>query len=200
MSDQSTSTSKEIPGAWFIRAAEPSEAQQIATFGAMLFRQAYEATHPEPTLSEYLADSFATPRIARTLEDSASTIFLIVSNNGSWIGYAELHEGAPTAATTVLTRALPGAAPMEIVRFYVDRAWHGRGVAQDLMNVCKERARTSGCDSLWLQAWEQATQAVRFYRKSGFDIYGTAVFIFGARADQDFVLARALAPSPLIKR
>jgi GNAT superfamily N-acetyltransferase len=177
---------------WSIRLAEPSEALQLATLGAMLFRQAYEATHPEPTLSEYLDSSFAVPHLARTLDDPASTILVINSINGSWIGYAELHQGTPTAPTTVLTRTLPGVAPMEIVRFYVDRAWHGHGVAQALMQACEERARTSACDALWLQAWQHAAQALRFYKKVGFEVYGTAVFSFGERADGDLILARGL--------
>jgi len=182
---------------WSIRAAEPGEAPQLASFAAMLFRQAYEVTHPEPTLSEYLASSFAIPSMARTLEDPESTVLLIVANGGSWIGYAELHQGAPTVPTTVLTRALPGAAPMEIVRFYVDQAWHGHGVAQALMRACEERVRMSACDALWLQAWQQAAQALRFYKKEGFDVYGTAVFTFGERADGDFILARGLTTSSI---
>jgi GNAT superfamily N-acetyltransferase len=177
---------------WTIRAAERSEAPQLAAFGATLFRQAYEVSHPEPTLSAYLASSFAIPSMARTLEDPASTVLVIVSADGSWIGYAELHRGAPTVPTTVLTRALPGAAPMEIVRFYVDQKWHGHGVAQALMRACDDRALASACDALWLQAWQQAAQALRFYRKEGFDVYGTAVFNFGERADGDFILARGL--------
>lgn len=180
---------------WTIRAAELSEAPQLATFAAMLFRQAYEVTHPEPTLSEYLASSFAIPSMTRTLEDPASTVLLIVATGGSWIGYAELHRGAPTAPTTVLTRGLPGAVPMEIVRFYVDQAWHGHGVAQGLMRACEERARMSACDALWLQAWQQAHRALGFYEKAGFEVCGTAVFTFGERADEDFILARALTTS-----
>ena len=174
---------------WSIRHAKPDEAPQVATFGAMLFRQAYEATHPEPTLSDYVAQSFAVTRVAQTLEDPASTILVVVSGHSSWIAYAELHQGAPT---TVITRPLPGAAPMEIVRFYVDQPWHGRGVAQYLMNACEEQARAQGCDALWLQAWQEADRALRFYKKVGFGVYGTAVFTFGARADGDLILSRAL--------
>jgi len=180
---------------WSIRTAESGEAPQLAAFAATLFRQAYEITHPEPTLSEYLASSFAIPSMARTLADPASTVLVIVSPEGSWIAYAELHQGAPTVPTTVLTRALPGAAPMEIVRFYVDQAWHGQGIAQALMRACEERARTSACDALWLQAWQQAHRALGFYRKAGFEVYGTAVFNFGERADGDFILARGLPTS-----
>ena len=180
---------------WSIRAAEAGEAPQLAAFAAMLFRQAYGITHPEPTLSEYLTDSFAIPRFSRTLEDPASTILLVVSTSGCWIGYAELHLGAPTATTTVLTRTLPGTAPIEIVRFYVDQEWHGQGVAQSLMGACEERARMSDGDALWLQAWQQAPRALGFYRKAGFEVYGTAVFTFGERADGDFILARGITRS-----
>ena len=177
---------------WSIRDAKPSEAPRLATFGAMLFRQAYGDTHPEPTLSDYLASSFAIPRVARTLEDPASTMIVVESSGGTWIGYAELHQGAPTARTTMITNPLPGTTPIEIVRFYVDKEWHGRGVAQALMRACEDRARISDCDVIWLQTWQTAAQAIRFYKKEGFEIYGTAIFNFGDRADADFILARKL--------
>lgn len=180
---------------WSIRAAVAGDAQRLATFAATLFRQAYEPTHPEPTLSGYLATSFAKERLSATLADPASTILIVTTHDGEWIGYAELHQGAPTAPTTVLAQSLPGVNPLEIVRFYVDREWHGRGVAQDLMRACEDLARTRGCDVIWLQAWQQATQAVRFYEKVGFEHFGTAIFNFGERADRDFILARAVAPS-----
>lgn len=180
---------------WSIRAAEPSDAEHLAAFGAMLFRQAYGITHPEPTLSEYVDSSFAIGRVMRALGDPLSTILLVVSIDGSWIGYAELHQGVPTANTTVLTRTLPGTAPIEIVRFYVDQEWHGQGVAQALMRACEEQGRVTGCDSVWLQAWQQAPRALAFYRKAGFKVYGTAVFDFGGRADGDFILARGLTNS-----
>jgi GNAT superfamily N-acetyltransferase len=113
--------------------------------------------------------------------------------DGAWMGYAELHEGGPTAPTTILDVPFTGTAPVEIVRFYVDQAWHGQGVAQALMQACDALARARGGDTLWLQAWQEAPQALRFYRKAGFAVHGTAVFAFGERQDADFVLARGTA-------
>ena len=43
---------------WRIRHALPADAARLSAVGAALFRQAYEPTHPEPTLSEYLATAF----------------------------------------------------------------------------------------------------------------------------------------------
>ena len=175
-----------------IRAVDTSEAARFAPFAANLFRQAYGVTHPEPTLSDYLAASFGTRRVRESLADPMSTTLVVEAAAGDWIGYAELRAGGPTAPTTMIEIPLPGASPLEIVRFYVDQAWHGQGIAQGLMAACDEAARARGCDVLWLQAWQQAPQALRFYQKAGFAIHGTAIFAFGERADADFILARPL--------
>jgi diamine N-acetyltransferase len=175
---------------WTIRPAALQDAPRLASFGAALFRQAYEPTHPEPTLSAYLANAFAESRVAQSVADRASMTLLVETADGSWLGYAALREGGPSAQTTTLNAPLPGESPLEIVRFYVDGAWQGRGVAQALMHACEEEARARGCDVLWLQAWQQAPQALRFYAKSGFATHGTTVFQFGERADADFILAR----------
>ena len=163
---------------------------RLAAFGAALFRQAYEPTHPEPTLSAYLGSAFAESRVAQSVADRACTTLVVESADGSWLGYTALREGGPAESTTTLDASLPGEAPLEIVRFYVDAAWQGRGVAQALMNGCDAEARARGRDVLWLQAWQQAPQALRFYAKSGFVTHGTTVFRFGERVDADFILAR----------
>lgn len=170
------------------------DVRRLAAFGAALFRQAYEPTHPEPTLSAYLANTFAESRVAQSVADRASTTLLVEAADGSWLGYAALREGGPREDAATLDVPLPGAAPLEIVRFYVDAAWQGRGVAQALMNRCDEEARARGCDVLWLQAWQQAPQALRFYAKSGFVVHGSTVFQFGERTDADFILARPVRP------
>ncbi len=175
---------------WHVRAVDRTEAARLATFAAALFRQAYGVTHPEPVLSEYLAKAFAVTRMTGALDDPHGVMLLIESADGTWAGYAELHEGAPVAPGTVVDVPLPGTSPMEIVRFYIDATWHGQGAAQALMQGCDGVARERGCDVLWLQAWQDAAQALRFYRKAGFALHGTAVFMFGERVDADFILAR----------
>jgi ribosomal protein S18 acetylase RimI-like enzyme len=60
------------------------------------------------------------------------------------------------------------------------------------MRACEEWARTNECDTLWLQAWQEAPRALGFYRKQGFEVCGTAVFAFGERADGDLIFARSL--------
>lgn len=178
---------------WSIRPADSNDARRLASFAAELFRQAYRATHPEPALTEYVATAFAELDFAQAIADPSCAALLVESTDGAWLGYAQLQGGAPTPPMRQLATALPGRRPLEIVRFYIDDAWQGRGVAQELMEACEEDARKRGCDVMWLQAWQEAHQALRFYQKVGFSVYGTAMFNFGERVDNDLVLARAVA-------
>lgn len=173
-----------------IRRAGVTEAARLGRFGAELFRDAYGPTHPEPALSRYLAESFAPDDVARRLADPARVFLVAETDEGEWCGYVELRAGSPDDARVCLARPLPGARALEIVRFYVSPSYQGRGVAQALMQASQGIGAEGGHDVLWLQAWQEAAQALRFYRKMGFEPFGTAVFPFGDREDQDVLLAR----------
>ena len=62
------------------------------------------------------------------------------------MAFAQLRRGdTPTCVT--------GPAPIELQRFYVAHAWHGRGVAQALMQDVLSAARAVGAATLWLGVW-----------------------------------------------
>jgi ribosomal protein S18 acetylase RimI-like enzyme len=92
--------------------------------------------------------------------------------------------------------AVGGPAPLELKRLYVARAWHGRGVAQALMNAALDAARARSAGTLWLGVWERNPRAVRFYEKYGFARVGEHTFVLGADAQTDWILARPLGPVP----
>jgi diamine N-acetyltransferase len=173
--------------AFTIRACGPHEATRLGTTAARLFTQAYGSTHPEPELSAYLASAFAPERLAAELAHPARYA-LVVESGGAWIGYAYLHE-----STEGWPEGVPGEHPVEIVRFYVDAGWHGRGVAPALMAACEDEARGRGADTLWLDVWQQAARPLAFYRRTGFEVVGTTTFAFGDRLDDDFVMVRRIA-------
>jgi ribosomal protein S18 acetylase RimI-like enzyme len=81
---------------------------------------------------------------------------------------------------------------VEIVRFYVDRAWRGTGLAAALMDAAAEEARGRGARSLWLGVWERNPRAIRFYEKCGFRDVGSQDFVLGSDVQRDRVMARHL--------
>jgi ribosomal protein S18 acetylase RimI-like enzyme len=170
-----------------IRACTPADAALLAALGAELFVQGYGATHPEPELSRYLARSFGAERFARELADPAVWVVVAEVAPNDPIGYAYLRETNGERPDGV-----DGARPFEVLRFYVDQAWHGRGVAQALMAACEAEARTRGGDVLWLSVWQEAARPLAFYRRYGFEVVGHTIFEFGERLDDDYVVAKRL--------
>jgi GNAT superfamily N-acetyltransferase len=85
-----------------------------------------------------------------------------------------------------------GEAPVEIGRFYVDRPWQGRGLAQRLMAAARDAARDLGGITVWLAVWEHHPRAIAFYQKQGFRDVGSQPFRLGSDLQTDRVMVAEL--------
>ena len=103
---------------------------------------------------------------------------------GALAAYVQLRPGAPPEG------AAPG--PIELWRFYVDAAHHGRGLAQRLMAAAFEAAATRGATTMWLGVWERNFRAQAFYRKFGFVEIGRHTFTLGRDRQTDLLMARPI--------
>ncbi len=70
-----------------------------------------------------------------------------------------------------------GSRPIEILRFYVDQAWHGSGLAAALMTCCEDLRRdVAEATSCGCRLGRKQGRALAFYRKAGFEVVGTTQF------------------------
>ncbi|HMG37067.1 MAG TPA: GNAT family N-acetyltransferase [Blastocatellia bacterium] len=167
-----------------IRRAEADDAELLARIGAETFTQTFAAVNTPEDMREYLASAFSTEIQAAELRNSAAT-FLIASIDGEAAGYAKLDE-------TVAPDDVAGERPVELVRFYVEARWHGRGVSHSLMKEVVSAAIRAGYDVIWLGVWEMNPRAIAFYKKWGFEVVGKKSFKLGADVQTDLVMTRAL--------
>ena len=167
-----------------IRPAGAPDAPWLAALAERMFRETYSAYNTPDDMERYVASHFG-PALQQAELRDPRMITLVAEDDGRAAGYAQLARGAAPAAVT-------GPAPLELVRFYVDRPWHGRGVAQTLMDAAIGAARAADARTLWLGVWERNERAIAFYRKSGFVDVGTQIFVLGADHQRDLVLARPL--------
>ncbi|MFL5593768.1 MAG: GNAT family N-acetyltransferase [Gemmatimonadaceae bacterium] len=158
----------------------------LAALGARLFADTYGPTHPEPELSRYLARSFSVDGVRVAIADADVTMLAAQDDEGNAIGYAYLR-ASPEPPVGV-----QGSRVFEIVRFYVDGAYQGRGVGAALMEECVKDAAMRGADTVWLQVWKEAPWAVGFYGRMGFSVVGSAAFYFGDQIGDDHVMAKSL--------
>jgi ribosomal protein S18 acetylase RimI-like enzyme len=166
------------------RFAVPADAPALADFMSRNFLAAYGHCSSPANIAATIAKHYGLAAQQRQICDPVYAN-LLMEQDGVLAGHAQLRFGseAPEAVEPV-----PGA---EIGRFYVDTAFHGRGLAQQMMARVREVARERGARSLWLSVWQQQPQAIRFYEKEGFRIAGTLVFEVGDDPKDDWLM---LAP------
>lgn len=168
-----------------IRRAALADARSISDFGRRAFHDTFAADNTPEDMDAYLSDAFTDARLAREIADAAR-VTLVGEMDGALVAYAQLASSEPPAC-------IAGPDPIELVRFYVDRAWHGRGIAHSLMRAVEETA-SARARTLWLGVWEKNPRAIAFYAKCGFADVGSHVFRLGADEQIDRIMVRALPP------
>lgn len=166
-----------------IRRARPDDASPLAALMERTFRDTYSANSNAEPLEQHVAAFFGAAQQAREIADPALDT-LLVEADGELVAFAQLRRGATTPSCVDVRR------PVEVMRFYVDHSWHGRGVAASLMDACVTAAGTA--DALWLLVYRINARAIAFYAKSGFATIGTHPFHFGDEIHDDTVMMRPL--------
>lgn len=165
-----------------IRVATPEDAPSLTGFGARVFEETFGADNRPQDVAMYLAETYGTVHQARELADP-DVSYLVAEVDGGMAGYALVRRGAAPAC-------VGSPLPLEIVRFYVDRPFHGSGVSRQLMDACIAGAARAGATALWLGVWERNARAIRFYEKCGFRGVGFTTFVLGTDAQTDRVMMR----------
>ncbi|MEP6390792.1 MAG: GNAT family N-acetyltransferase [Halioglobus sp.] len=165
-----------------IRQATPSDARQLAVFAESTFRDSSaEHTTPED-IEAYCLSAFGESKQAQELADPDYTVLVAQSGN-ELVAYAQLRWGEGP-------QCIVSARAGEIHRLYVARAWHGQGLAKELMIACLAEFDRRNTECMWLAVWENNTRAVSYYKKFDFREVGTQVFRLGNDRQNDIVMAR----------
>ncbi len=172
-----------------IRRAEPADAPALADFAARMFADTFGPYNRPEDMVAHLADRFGVRQQAGEIADPKILTFLVeapMEAGDRLIGYTQIRRVPPPDCVT-------GEEPVELGRFYVDRPWQGRGLAQRLMRVVWEAAQGLNGRTLWLGVWERNPRAIAFYEKCGFRDVGSQDFLLGADLQTDRVMAADLA-------
>jgi GNAT superfamily N-acetyltransferase len=167
-----------------IRRAKDDDAPRVAEFAQRTFVETFAADNSAEDMAAHVAKSFGPAIQLREIRDP-SMITLLAELGSSMAGFAQVNRGTPPPC-------VDGASPVELRRFYVDRPFHGRGIAQSLMRAVDDVARELGGRTLWLGVWERNPRAIAFYTKCGFVDAGEQAFTVGTDEQTDRVMTRSL--------
>jgi diamine N-acetyltransferase len=181
-----------------LRRATPEDAAALATFAARTFRETYAppAGPCDPDdVEAYVAEHFGPALQAAELADPDLRV-LVAERGGAMAGYAVVRtESRPTEAAQFAAEpgedaaALAGGATAELARLYVDRPWHGSGVAATLLDAARAEAAAAGARALWFSVYQRNPRALAFYRKRGARPIARATFTMGNEVQHDWLLA-----------
>jgi GNAT superfamily N-acetyltransferase len=171
-------------GEILIRRATEEDATHLAEFARRTYLETFAADNSPENMAMHLAKSFGTAVQLREIRDP-NTITLLGEIGATLAAFAQVRRGPPPPC-------VEGPSPVELHRFYVDRPFHGRGIAQALMRSVDDVARELGGRTLWLGVWERNPRAIGFYTKCGFVDVGEHAFVLGTDEQTDRVMARSL--------
>jgi diamine N-acetyltransferase len=167
--------------------AVEADAPLLAELAARTFFEAFAADNDPDDMRRHLEMSYTPQLQLAEIRDPAIDTLLVRIAGGAPIAFAQLRAGH-------VSDGVPAEGSIELWRFYVDKSWHGRGLAQTLMNAAKARARRRGAHSVWLGVWQHNARAQAFYAKQGFRKVGKHVFVVGSDPQTDDVLLCGLEP------
>jgi ribosomal protein S18 acetylase RimI-like enzyme len=161
--------------------ASNEQAAKLAEFGARTFFESFAAENSEEDMRRHLQSAWSPDKQLGELRDPDIDTLILTDDAGCWLGFAQLRANK-------ISDGVPAQGSLELWRFYVDKPFHGKGVAGGLMQSAKQRARHRGATSLWLGVWERNERAKAFYAKHGFRKVGSQVFVVGSDPQTDHVM------------
>jgi diamine N-acetyltransferase len=169
-----------------IRHAGPADAGQLAALAEATFRDTFGGDNTAANMDLHCRASYG-ESVQRAELRNPGMVTLLCAEGEDPIAFAQLRWSEAPACVSAHR-------PGEILRLYVARRWHGKGVAQDLMRACIDALADRGCDVAWLGVWERNPRAIAFYEKFGFVAVGDHVFPLGEDPQRDVIMACPIDP------
>lgn len=168
-----------------------TDALPLAQLAEHTFRETFASTNTPEDMDAHCRATYSDTLQAEEITHPQMAT-LLCEEHGNLVGFAQVRWHRVHHGVVAL-------APGEVQRLYVERDWHGRGIAQALMQAALEVLAEQGCDVVWLGVWEHNPRAIAFYTTFGFVAVSEHTFTVGSDPQRDIVMARPLGRAATLR-
>lgn len=165
-----------------IRRAMTADTEALSAFAAAVFPLGGRPGADPLDLAHYIAAELTVKCFRAWIEDP-NAIMLVAEMEDQICGYVLVLRLSPHPQ-------IEDSESAELRKLYVAPAHHGRGVADELMRQALASLERDRRAAVWLSVFSENPRALAFYKKWGFRIVGTQLFLVGADPQRDFLMRR----------
>ena len=144
-----------------IRRATLADAVKLSAISIQTFYDTFTGTCTEEDMDLFLKDYFHLKQVQLELSNE-NDFYYLAEQHGKVVGYLRWMEDYNNFPLMKQWKSL------ELKRIYVLKEFHGKGVAQQLMDFILQYASTNQYQVVWLGVWEHNLRAQKFYEKYSF--------------------------------
>lgn len=144
-----------------IRRITADDIPVLSAIAQQTFYDTFTGTCTEEDLQSFLEKYFSQKQFAIELSNS-NNLYFFAETEGKPVAYLQFMEDYSGFVLMKKWKAL------ELKRIYVLKEFHGKGIAQKLMDYILNYAAEMKYEVVWLGVWEHNKRAQKFYEKYGF--------------------------------
>lgn len=157
-----------------------SDLEVLRQVSLQTFREAFAAQNDPVDFNSYLREAFSTQKLRREMRNPETRFFFLYFRE-QLAGYAKINAG-------MAQTELQDPEALEIERIYVIKSFQGQGLGSWMLQSLKTLALEEGKEYLWLGVWEENKEAIRFYKRHGFVIFGRHPYYIGSDRQMDWMM------------
>ena len=152
----------------------------LQKISVLTFVETYAHMNKEENVKEHIRVAFNKEQLLSELKNQNKHFFFLYEDD-SLAGYIKLNTG--NAQTENFEEDV-----VELERIYLIKAFHGKGHGRILIEKAIEEGNKLNASKVWLGVWKKNPEAVSFYKKMGFKIFGEHTFTVGTEIQYDWMM------------
>lgn len=158
----------------------PDEVDALRDLGLSIFYASFSHNNTPENMKAYTDKAYSRSQLLSELQEPGSEHYFL-NVDGTHAGFLKLNRSGAQSD-------INDPDSLEIQRIYVDMPFQNRGLGKVMLEKAIDRARVLDLHYIWLGVWEHNPDAIRFYERHGFTIFGKHQFVMGDDMQTDILM------------